>query len=101
MVRFEKGDNQSSRFKIDATSFLKGEGGATIASIDSFERLSGDVELGSSVDAPGIVDAGKSILFKLSGGTADTTTEFEIRFTTSTGDNFDVRLNISVLKSLL
>lgn len=101
MIRFLKGDNQTSRFKIEFASFLAGEGtGVTITSIDSFLLISGDVALGTGLRAPALVDSNTSILFYTSGGTSGTETIFEILYTISNGDQFDCRVMFTVTDSL-
>jgi len=100
MIRFSKGDNQSSRFKIEFASFLAGEGtGVTIATINSFTVISGDVALGTGAKAPALTDSSSSIVFYVSGGTSGTLTTFEILYTISNGDQFDCQVQFIVTDS--
>lgn len=101
MIKFTKGSGQTSPFLIQFGSFLAGEGtGVTIAAINSFARVTGDVVLGTESRAPALTDANTSVTFWLSAGTADTTSVFTLVYTTSAGSTFDCRVHVVVKSSL-
>lgn len=100
MTQFTKGDGTTAYFLLEFARFLANEGtGVTIAAINSFTLISGDAVLGTSTRAPIITDAGTNILFWCSGGTANTSTIWEVTYTTSVGSVFDRRAKISITHS--
>lgn len=100
MITFQKGDSQESPFVLDFSRFLAEMPGVTLSEIVSFTRVYGDVVVGIGARAPALAEGNTVVLFWLSGGTANTWSEFEILVSVSNGARFDKRFRVQVLNSL-
>lgn len=103
MIHFEKGDNTEAPFLLTGKRFLlPNEGdGVVIAEIQSVTRVYGDATLGVDTHAPSIVESGTGILLWVSGGTASTSTLFEVIFRLTTGTILDARVEFRICDSTL